>query len=241
MTELEKIERAKMYVDKLANGINPLDDSLVPETELINNVRLSRCFFFISDVLRQVISNGGTSVPAKVKRPKKLPLDIPFEKRNDFAYSDTPIPASELAKRVNELIDQDNMQKLTYSDILTWLFEIGMMSGILSPDEKQIKRPTPSGEEIGISVETRTGTKGPYEVVVYNTAAQHFIVDNLDSILETKNLKTALQGAPWTKEHDDCLLDLYGKAVPMNEIANALKRSMSAVRERLKKLGFEPR
>ena len=27
MTELEKIERAKMYMDKLANGINPIDDS----------------------------------------------------------------------------------------------------------------------------------------------------------------------------------------------------------------------
>lgn len=25
MTELEKIERAKMYMDKLANGINPID------------------------------------------------------------------------------------------------------------------------------------------------------------------------------------------------------------------------
>lgn len=48
MTELEKIKRAKMYMDKLANGINPLDDSRVPETELINNVRLSRCFFFVS-------------------------------------------------------------------------------------------------------------------------------------------------------------------------------------------------
>ena len=26
MTELEKIERAKMYMDKLANGINPIND-----------------------------------------------------------------------------------------------------------------------------------------------------------------------------------------------------------------------
>ena len=60
MTELEKIERAKMYMDKLANGINPIDDTVVPDDDLINNVRLSRCFFFVSDVLRQVIENGGT-------------------------------------------------------------------------------------------------------------------------------------------------------------------------------------
>ena len=47
MTELEKIERAKMYMDKLANGINPIDDSVVPDEDIVNNVRLSRCFFFV--------------------------------------------------------------------------------------------------------------------------------------------------------------------------------------------------
>ena len=60
MTELEKIKRAKMYLDKLANGINPLDDTVVPDEDIVNQVRLSRCFFFVSDVLRQVIENGGT-------------------------------------------------------------------------------------------------------------------------------------------------------------------------------------
>ena len=31
MTELEKIQRAKMYLDKLANGINPLTDQPTPD------------------------------------------------------------------------------------------------------------------------------------------------------------------------------------------------------------------
>ena len=41
MTELEKIERAKVYMDKLANGINPVDDSVVPEEDVVNNVSSS--------------------------------------------------------------------------------------------------------------------------------------------------------------------------------------------------------
>ena len=45
MTELEKIAYAKMFIDKLANGINPLDDSKIPDGDIVNNVRLSRCFF----------------------------------------------------------------------------------------------------------------------------------------------------------------------------------------------------
>ena len=125
MTELEKIERAKMYMDKLANGINPIDGTMAPDDDLINNVRLSRCFFFVSDVLRQVIENGGTKTAVN-KKPKKIPLEIPMEKRSQFVYSEVPIPASEIAKRINALADNDTMQKLTYSGILTWLTEIGM-------------------------------------------------------------------------------------------------------------------
>ena len=214
MTELEKIERAKMYMDKLANGINPIDGTMAPDDDLINNVRLSRCFFFVSDVLRQVIENGGTKTAVN-KKPKKLPLEIPIEKRSQFVYSEVPIPASEIAKRINALADNDTMQKLTYSGILTWLTEIGMMEWALAPDGKHTKRPTKIGEETGISVEERTSSNGPYQVVVYNNAAQHFIIDNLDAILTAENMQTEMQGAPWTKDHDDCLIDLYKKSVPV--------------------------
>ena len=45
MTELEKIAYAQTFIEKLANGINPLDDTPIPENDIANNVRLSRCFF----------------------------------------------------------------------------------------------------------------------------------------------------------------------------------------------------
>ena len=38
MTELEKMQRAKMYIDKLANGINPIDDRPAADSDIINNV-----------------------------------------------------------------------------------------------------------------------------------------------------------------------------------------------------------
>ena len=33
MTELETLERAKMYMEKLANGINPIDDTVIPDED----------------------------------------------------------------------------------------------------------------------------------------------------------------------------------------------------------------
>ena len=69
MTELEKMQRAKMYIDKMANGINPIDDVSAADSDMINNVRISRCLFYVSDILRQVIDNNGVIV--KVKSSKK--------------------------------------------------------------------------------------------------------------------------------------------------------------------------
>lgn len=184
MTELEKIERAKMYMDKLANGINPIDDTVVPEEDVINHVRLSRCFFFVSDVLCQIIDNGGVSPRTPAKKPKKVPFDLPYERRASFAFSEIPIPVSEIAKRLNLLSTDENMKKISYRDIRSWLIEIGMLHQEALPSGSKTKRPTAEGMELGISVEERMGAQGAYQVVLYNVQAQHFIVDHLDAIME---------------------------------------------------------
>jgi hypothetical protein len=54
MTELETIAHAKSYLEKMANGINPLTGEAVPETDLINQVRISRCLFFVSDICNNI-------------------------------------------------------------------------------------------------------------------------------------------------------------------------------------------
>lgn len=239
MTEMEKIERAKIYMEKLANGINPLDDTAAPDEDIINQVRLSRCFFFVSDVLRQVLENGGIRPdPASPKspKPKKRPFALPIEKRSGFAYSQEPISITEIGKRINALADAGDMQKCSYSDILAWLMTLGMLEWAVLPDGKRTRRPTEAGREMGISVAERIGDRGPYQAVVYNAPAQRFIVENLDAV--RPHARTELQGTPWLKAHDDCLVDLYQKSVPISEIAVTLKRSTSAIRKRLKKLGL---
>lgn len=235
MTELETLQRAKMYMEKLANGINPLDDTMIPDGEVVNQVRLSRCFFYVADVLRQVIDNEG--VPAQ-KKAKKAPFYLSVEQRSQFAFSDTPIPISEVSKRINMLIENDSMANLPYTAIRNWLLSLGMLENALDSDGKPTKRPTPQGESMGIILEGRTGLNGPYFVTVYNLAAQHFIIDNLDAIVEFAKAQKENQGQPWTEEHERCLVDLFQKGVPISEIAVTLKRNEGAVRKRLRKLNL---
>ncbi len=185
MTELEMLERAKMYMDKLANGVNPLDDALIPDNDVVNQVRLSRCFFFVSDVLRRVIENGGVDTK---HHGKKIPFSLPYERRIAFSYSEVPVPISEIAKRINALKPSESMKNLNYSHITSWLMNTGMLQLQTTTDGKSTKRPTSAGNHIGITVEERAGTNGPYHVVVYDKEAQSFILDNLDAIIEMNEI-----------------------------------------------------
>lgn len=63
MTELEIMQHAKGYLDKLAKGIDPLTDQEVPEDDVINNVRISRCLFYKAkkSADRKAAGSGGTT------------------------------------------------------------------------------------------------------------------------------------------------------------------------------------
>lgn len=239
MTELEKLQRAKMYIDKLANGINPIDDVPAAEGDIINNVRLSRCLFYVSDILRQVIENNG--VVTKGKASKK-PFFIETGKIAEYNFADEPLTVSEITEQLNALADLGACRKLSVSAITGWLIEIGALQVLTSADGKGIKRPTKQGEELGILTEQRTGMYGEYTVVLYNKNAQQFIVDNIETIVNnaaSKNKAVAEnQGQPWTPAHEECLVDLFNKNVPVSEIAVTLKRSEEGVRARLKRLGI---
>ena len=237
MTELETMQRAKMYMEKLANGINPIDDSVVPDEDVVNNVRLSRCFFYVAGVLRQVIDNGGIAPQTKIK---KEPFSLPVEKCKEFAFSDEAITISEFVKRINDLALRENMTKLTTAVVVDWLVSIEALRVETTAEGHTAKRPTAQGAMLGIGIDTRNGMNGPYSVVIYDRAAQQFLLDNMDAALEMNRQKFENQGKPWSPEQDQHLRELYKKGLDIKEIAVALKRNSAAVRARLKKLGITP-
>lgn len=167
MTELEKIAYAKSYIEKLANGINPLTNQEVPDSDIINNVKISRCLFYVSDLLRQVVENKGIS--QSKNKSSKVPFQLDYESREKFEYSELPIPISEIERRINALIQPEEMKKLTYKQIADWLMETGFLKLVVKDDGK--------------TVEERQSLRGPYTVVVYNRSAQQFILDNLDAVI----------------------------------------------------------
>ena len=53
MTDLEIMQRAKMYLDRLAQGIDPISGQEMPEDTILNQARLARCFSYVSGILQQ--------------------------------------------------------------------------------------------------------------------------------------------------------------------------------------------
>lgn len=235
MTELEMINRAKTYIDKLANGVNPLTDEPVSENDIVNNVRISRCFFYISDLLRRFAEGG---FPEAVKKGKKQPFIITEEQRKRFEFSETPISVSEIARRFNAAVNTEGAVQMRYSGITFWLIESGLLSVDRREDGREVKLPTAAGMELGISQEVRSGANGSYTVVVYNENAQRYIVDNIDAILEAEKLRFKMQGMPWSQAEDEFLEEQAARGIPVYDIALALKRNISSVRARTKKLGL---
>lgn len=240
MTELETLERAKTYIDKMANGIDPLSDLPVSDDDVINNVRISRCLFYVSDVLGKVIENGGFT--AKTKK-KKLPFSLTEEQASMFGVSQEPIPISEITKRINALADDTEHVSLKHTLLTKWLIDKGLLQETKASDGKMIKRPTAEGNKIGIFADHRTGRYGDYTVVLYKKEAQEFLKDHLPVILEEKiesesEGKTKETGQPWTREDEDSLIDMFAQKASLSEIASKLRRSEGSVRSRLRKLGL---
>lgn len=235
MTDLEMMKRARLYLDKLSNGINPLDDTEIPDGDIVNNVRISRCLFYVSGVLQRTIAReerGGK------KGAEKIPFAMTDEERTGFAFSAQPVSASELAKRLNDAAKTKNMKRMTYAYITSWLVETGLLTAVRLSDGKEVRRPTPDGNNVGITEEQRTGQNGAYMVTVYDETAQRFILDHLDDITGWEKNCAAMQGLPWTQEQDAKLEEWYRQGLPANEAARMLKRNVSAVQSRIKKLGL---
>lgn len=248
MTEFEKIERAKMYMEKLANGVDPITNTEIPKGDVANNVRLSRCFSFVSDVLGKVIEQGGIEEKPytyKAKNIKKEPFSLTAEQASRFEFSSSPMSASDIAKRLEVLIDTDTVKKLTASNILAWLESIGALTK--EETESGNKRTvTDTGADMGIVSEAKISSYGnPYTAILFNRSAQQFILDNTDAIAayiaEQKEDRKANKGTLWTQGDEMLLLDMYNNGATVRQMAQTLKRSCYGVRKRLQKMGLSLR
>lgn len=241
MTELEKIKYTKGFVDKLAEGINPIDGTPIAEGDLLNNVRISRCMYYVSDILRRVIENGGLEGKKPAKRGR-APFALDDSVRRELTPADEPLRISQVTSLINERVDPETMKSLRSGVITRWLLGIGALEQVQLPSGKTTRLPTPQGRGLGLITQEFRGENSVYSVVLYKPEAQQFIFDNLDAIEQLNREKNGSRengGKPWSTQDDETLGTLVREGVEKTEIARTLGRTVGAVNARLKRLGLD--
>lgn len=183
MNDLIMAERAKYYIDMLTRGLNPVTGEELKEDSPINNVRITRSLQYVSDILRQVIENGGRVGGRATKKDGLENFFLEAERRSEVRYSSAPLKITRFMARVNELRDKDKTKKLPATAVTGWLDANGYLKLETDENGRKSRLPTERGEDLGISERKATASSGEYTAVYYDENAQRFIVDNLDAII----------------------------------------------------------
>jgi hypothetical protein len=180
VTEMDKLQRAKEYVEKLAKGIDPFTDNELGQDTILSNERLSRCFSYIAGVLRKVMDNGGI-----VGRGagEQRPFFITGEELKHVKISEEAIPVSIIVKAVNDAASDPIRKKLSVITVTNWLVKEGYLIAQETEPGKHKKVLTDKSRSIGMSSEQREGSRGTYEIMLYDKNAQRFLLDNMKDIL----------------------------------------------------------
>lgn len=179
--DMKKLETAIIYLQRITEGNNPINNLPAEENSILNNPNVIRCMFFIKDILEKVKRNNGY-IGRKAKRRDKL--DFPLETLSTFFYEEDK-SISKLVAQINKNIDSDVYKKVHSQIITHWL----KMNEFLRDEYSQklgktITMPTEKGTQIGIRAEKRSNMRGfEYMLIIYGKNAQEYIVQNMKEIL----------------------------------------------------------
>lgn len=179
--DMKKLETAIVYLQRIADGNNPINNMPAEEESVLNNPNVIRCMFFVKEILEEVKRNNGY-IGQKAKKSEKLPVSA--ETLAKFSYKEDK-PISKFVEQMNECVDLEVYKKINYQLITKWLRLNEFLKEEHSQElQKTVTAPTEKGAQIGIYAEKRRGGSGiEYLIVMYGKKAQEYIVRNIEKIL----------------------------------------------------------
>ncbi len=245
MEKIQKLQKAKLYLDMLACSMDPTTQEFI-ESEILQKSEIKDILKFVSGVLEEVIGNNGDII--KVVKP--INFQASRLNKQEIVLSNAPIRLSSLITRINKQVDARTMRKLGESKISKWLVQQGYLVKEKVPIVKEISKltTTDKSESFGIVIDNKTddstGEIKPY--VLLTRKAQEYIVDNLETILDeenkeqsddSKSINRYMAGQLWSKEEEDRLISEYTEQkLSITEIAELHNRNYAGIRVRLKRL-----
>lgn len=172
MEEIEVLKKAQEYIEKMAKGINPLDGRVIEEDSLINNVRISRCLFYVSGVMKELIAKNG-----KTKKSKVFVYDS--EKAQDIKIEFRPASLSVILKNIKAVFT--DCKAPTFRQIAELLKSKGML--IDNPNKGVRYVASPQAAEKGVWTElAMNGSGKEYWRTLYDEDGQRLVINMLSEL-----------------------------------------------------------
>ena len=195
MEKVRLIERAKMYLQLLNNGVHPVTMEEMPSNSVFMDEKVKSCFTFIMQILGEHIELlGKVEELEAIKEEKtvvvaqKEKFAITQEQCDNIKLSQRPVTILSFMNNINSAINTEVMEKLTSTRVNKWFTQRGLISSkkVETVVQKTVYQPTDLATKIGI-VEEEVVDKKTGEVKVrikLSARAQLFVVENLQEIIE---------------------------------------------------------
>lgn len=185
-TELELLEWAKGYIDRMAQGVHPIEGTAVGEGDTLNDIRVARCLIYVADVLDKLIQKGGLSAMSGGKQAFRADaID-----KGQVKISATPIQISTFVSRINKQAYAQGMKGVGATRINAWLVAQGYLDEHSTIVRKEVKEfsPTERASEIGLVQEQELDrVTGEYQRrILLTKETQQYLLEQLASIAATE-------------------------------------------------------
>lgn len=179
--EQPKLDVAIKYMERIADGYNPVNNEPLENDDIMNNPNIIRCMYFIKDVLEEV-RNNDCMVGGKYRNEPALPF--PIEILDRFTYVEDK-SITHVLNQIYEPIADRNVKKVSVTKVTAALREEGYLFDELNIESgKRRKMPSEKGRELGIYTVEREHNGRMYESVTYDKNAQGYVVELIRRLVE---------------------------------------------------------
>ena len=180
MEEKEKIMIAQEWVRKLANGINPLNGNAVEDNDIVNNVHISRCLFYVAEVLGKYVERRPRHTSNAISDSlRTIPFASSAVQKEKYNYVEA-ISVTSFAREIGKLVPE-NMQVPSNKIFMQWLVQKGLLLEA-GENGRKWKIASEKGNEIGIHSEDQERDGKVIHLTFYNREAQKYLLEHLDEI-----------------------------------------------------------
>lgn len=180
------LKKSKDYIDKLVEGINPVNGKPISTREVIYDYKVSRQLEFLSDYLKNEIKRLEDNEKANTadKDDALDEFDLTDKELKNVTLSDTPVSLADVCNMLNHLRPSSKMRKLKAISAIEVLNAFGLIDRV-----RRKIIPTDEGVKLGIQFKEFQSNGATLTKVLYSKEAQQFIIDHLKEIKEINKTK----------------------------------------------------